>query len=220
MRTPSLFWFALTAAVGVASVGAGCGESTPDPKTAPPPATSAAPVTPPPASAEVKKEEPKKEEPKKEEPPPPPPPKTAKDVITPGSVFMFSLDDSADAKKAVTETCAKKKKDEDKKKCEEAAKADAANEGIRFETDEKTKNWVWVSFGKEKDKEVVFNKIQIKDPKFEDKKVTFTIASKDTGKKPLKVKEGDATPATELVDDTTISMTDPKKGKLVYKLKK
>jgi hypothetical protein len=165
------------------------------------------------------KEEPK-EEPKKEEPPPPPPPKTAKDVIVPGATFLFSLADSPDALKAVTDTCAKKKKDEDKKKCEDAARAEAENEGIRYEKGDKEGVWFWVSFGKEKDKEVIYNKLPIKDPKFEDKKVVFTVAGKDTGKRALKVKEGEATPATELVDDTTISMTDPKKGKLIFKLKK
>lgn len=195
----------------------GCGETTPDPKTAPPPAPSAPPA--PPVASAPAKEEPK-EEPKKEEPPPPPPPKTAKDVIVPGATFLFSLADSPDALKAVTDTCAKKKKDEDKKKCEDAARAEAENEGIRYEKGDKEGVWFWVSFGKEKDKEVIYNKLPIKDPKFEDKKVVFTVAGKDTGKRALKVKEGEATPATELVDDTTISMTDPKKGKLIFKLKK
>jgi hypothetical protein len=203
--------------LGLAVVG--CGESAPDPKSAPPPA-SVAPPAPKPTASEAPKEEPKKEEPKKEEPPPPPPPKTAKDVIVPGATFLFSLADSPDAMKAVTETCGKKKKDEDKKKCEDEAKASAAEEGIRFEKGEKDGTWVWVSFGKEKDKEVVFNKITIKDPKFEDKKVTFTMTGKDSGKRAMKFKEGDASPATELVDDTTVAMTDPKKGKLVFKLKK
>jgi type IV secretory pathway VirB10-like protein len=215
MRTVSLISLAL--ALGVAGLSSGgCGESTPDPKTAPPPAPTTAPVT----SAPVAKEEPKKEEPKKEEPPPPPPPKTAKDVIVPGAAFMFSLADSPDAMKAVTEACGKKKKDEDKKKCEDDAKAAAAEEGIRFEKGEKEGTWAWVSFGKEKDKEVIYNKITIKDPKFEDKKVTFIMTGKDSGKRAMKFKDGDASPATELVDDTTVAMTDPKKGKLVFKLKK
>ncbi len=198
----------------------GCGETTPDPKTAPPPAPSTPPVASTPAPA---KEEPKaepKEEPKKEEPPPAPPPKTAKDVIVPGATFQFSLADSPDAMKAITDACAKKKKDEEKKKCEEDARAEEENEGIRYEKGDKEGIWFWVSFGKEKDKEVIYNKIPIKDPKFEGKKVVFTVAGKDTGKRAMKIKEGEATPATELVDDNTISMTDPKKGKLVFKLKK
>lgn len=219
MRTVSLV--SLVLALGVAGLSfGGCGESTPDPKTAPPPAPTTAPATSAMAKEEPKKEEPKKEEPKKEEPPPPPPPKTAKDVIVPGATFMFSLADSPDAMKAVTDTCGKKKKDEDKKKCEDEAKAAAAEEGIRFEKGEKDGTWAWVSFGKEKDKEVVYNKITIKDPKFEDKKVTFTMTGKDSGKRAMKFKDGDASPATELVDDTTVAMTDPKKGKLVFKLKK
>jgi type IV secretory pathway VirB10-like protein len=203
--------------LGLAVVG--CGESAPDPKSAPPPA-SVAPPAPKPTASEAPKEEPKKEEPKKEEPPSPPPPKTAKEVIVPGATFLFSLADSPDAMKAVTETCGKKKKDEDKKKCEDEAKASAAEEGIRFEKGEKDGTWVWVSFGKEKDKEVVFNKITIKDPKFENKKVTFTMTGKDSGKRAMKFKEGDASPVTELVDDTTVAMMDPKKGRLVFKLKK
>lgn len=219
MRTPTLLSLALAAVFGVASMNlAGCGEPKPDPNTAPPPAPTTAPpvASSAPVAAPVKTEEPKPAEPP---PPPPPPKKTAKDVIVPGAVFMFSFDDSADAKKAALEPCAKKKKDEDKKKCEDEAKAAASNEGIRFEKDEKSGNWVWVSFGKEKDKEVIYNKIMIKDPKFDGDKVTFTVAGKDSGKRAMKVKEGDTTPVTELVDENTVSMTDPKKGKLIFKKK-
>lgn len=215
MRTSIVF--SLSLALGLTIIG--CGESTPDPKTAPPPA-SAAPTQPPPPKEEPKHEEVKKEEVKKEEPPPPPPPKTAKDVIAPGTTFMFSLADSPDAMKAVTETCGKKKKDEDKKKCEDDAKAAAEHEGVRFEKGEKEGTWVWVSFGQEKDKEVIFNKITLKDPKFDAKKVVFTMTGKDTGKHARKFKDGDVSPETDLVDDTTISMNDPKKGKLIFKLKK
>lgn len=215
MRTQSILWLALAAAVGVSSSVA-CGDP-PEPKAAPAP--SAAPLPPPPP---VTASAPPKEEPKPEPPPPPPPPpkKTAKDVIVPGSTFLFSLADSADAQKAVDETCAKQKKDDAKQKCLDDAKASAANEGIRFEKDEKGGGWLWVSFGKDKDKEVVYNKVPVKDPKYTDNKLELTVAGKDTGKRPYKgLKDGAPTPAVELVDENTIAIVDPdpKKGRLVYK---
>ena len=212
-----LVWLALSVAVASGSWAVGCGDATPDPKTAPPP-VSAAPPPPPPMSAEVKKEEPPPP-PKKEEPPPPAP-KTAKDVITVGSTFMLSVDDSADAKKAVTDPCAKKKKDEDKKKCTDEATAILAKEGIRFEKDEKGGGWLYVAFAKDaKDKDIEIHKIAVKDPKEDGaNKLSFTLTGKDAGKKAIKFKEGDKW-AVDMIDENTVAVTDDKRGKLVYKKK-
>lgn len=145
--------------------------------------------------------------------------KTPKEVITAeGAVFMFSLADSEGAKKAVDEDCAKKAKKDEKKleSCKKDAEAAGAVEGIRFEKDDKG-DWYWVSFGKEKDKEVVFNKVKFKVASEGDGKVTLTPEGKDTGKKAMKTLPKEM--VLEVTDENTVSMTDPKKGKLVYKKK-
>jgi type IV secretory pathway VirB10-like protein len=213
-----LVWLALSVAVASGSWAVGCGDSTPDPKTAPPPMSAAPPPPPPPMSAEVKKEEPPP--PPKPVEPPPPPPKTAKDVIVPGTVFMLSVDDSMDAKKAATDPCAKKKKDEDKKKCTDDATAMLAKEGVRFDKDDKSGGWVYVAFSKDaKDKEVDLHKVPVKDPKEDGpNKYTFTLTGKDGGKKAIKYKEGDKW-SVDLVDENTIAVMDDKRGKLIYKKK-
>ena len=164
--------------------------------------------------APEKKEE--KVEAKKEEPPKK---KTAKEIaMAEGAVFMFSLADSPDAKKLVDEDCAKKAKKDDKKleACKKDAETAAAGEGIRFEKDAKGDIW-WVSFGAEKDKEVVYNKVKLKLANESDTKLTFTPEGKDEGKKPMKPLPKEM--AIEIVDESTITTADPKKGKLVFKKK-
>jgi hypothetical protein len=167
----------------------------------------------------VKKEEPPPE-PKKEEPPPPPPPpkKTAKEIVTGGSTFMFSLDDSADAKKMHGDECAKKSKKQDKiDACMKDVAATAAKEGIRFEKDDKGA-WWYVSFGADaKGKEVVHNKIAFKITKEEDGKLTTAPEGKDAGKSPMKTLPKEV--VVEVPDESTIAMSDPKKGRLVFKKK-
>ncbi len=214
MRTTALlFTISLSALVA-------CGGGEPEAKTPPPESTVTAtkteePKTAPPtvASAEPAKEEPKPE-PKKEEPKK----KTAKEVITGGATFMFSLADSADAKKLVDDDCGKKAKKDDKKleSCKKDAETAASVEGIRFEKDDKGE-WWWVSFGKEKDKEVVFNKVHFKIASDDATKVTLTPEGKDAGKKAMKTLPKEM--VLEVPDESTVTMTDPKKGKLVYKKK-
>lgn len=204
---------ALTAAFFVA-----CGGETPAPK-GPSPAVSSAPAAA--STPEAKKEEPPPPPPKKEEPPPPPPKKKASELIVPGSTWMFSLADSPDAKKAAEEGCAKKAGKDDKKKeaCMKDAEAAAAGEGWRIEKDDKGKMW-WVSFGMEKGKEVVYNKIMStisKDTEVPGK-LAFKPEGKDMGKKPF-AKLPESVEA-DMPDESTVSMQDPKKGKLVFKLKK
>jgi hypothetical protein len=178
------------------------------------PATSATPATTEKAEkkeekAEKKEEKAEKKEEKKK--------KTAKEVImAEGVVFMFSLADSEGAKKAVDEDCGKKAKKDEKKleACKKDAEAAGAGEGIRFEKDDKG-DWWWVSFGKEKDKEVVFNKVKFKVAAEADGKLTLTPEGKDQGKKAMK-----ALPKEMIleVSEETVAMTDPKKGKIVYKV--
>lgn len=196
---------------------AACGGETPAPQAPtppPPPSASAPPAI---SAPEVKKEEPAPAptpEVKKEEPPARKPPT---DVIV-GSTFMFSLSDSPDAKVALIQGCEKKSKDAKKvDACVKAGEESAAKEGVRYEKDDKGNLW-YVSFGDEKGKEVVYNKIQFKI--VDDKaigKLTVAPEGKDTGKRPMKDMPKEI--VIELPDDTTVVMADPKKGKLVFKKK-
>ncbi|MBI2395767.1 MAG: hypothetical protein HYV09_39750 [Deltaproteobacteria bacterium] len=145
--------------------------------------------------------------------------KSAKEVVTAsGAVFMFSLADSEGAKKAVDEDCGKKAKKDDKKleSCKKDAEAAGANEGIRFEKDDKG-DWYWVSFGKEKDKEVVYNKVKFTVGDEAEGKLTLKPEGKDQGKKAMKTLPKEV--VLEVPDESTVVMQDPKKGKLVYKKK-
>ncbi len=148
--------------------------------------------------------------------PPPPPKKTAKDIIEGGGTFMFSLADSADAKKMATDDCEKKSKKDAKKQeaCMKDVETAAAGEGIRFEKNDK--GIVWVSFGKEKDKEVIYVKSGVKIAKSDDKSATLTPEGKAEGKMAAKAPKE---MTIEIPDESTVVITDPKKGKLTYKKK-
>jgi hypothetical protein len=177
-----------------------CGGSKEPPKDGTTVTKTDVPATPPPTTTEEpKKEEPRKEEPKKKKP--------AKEVIE-GNTFMFSLADSPDAKKLVDESCKKAKKPED---CAKEAETSAAGEGIRFE------GGAWISFGTEKGKEVVYNKVKYKIASESDDKLTLTPDGKDEGKKPMKALPKEM--VIEVVDESTVAMSDPKKGRLVFKKK-
>lgn len=160
-------------------------------------------------STEEKKPEPKVEAPKK---------KTAKEVVTAvGAEFMFSLADSEGAKKLVDEDCGKKAKKDDKKleACKKDAEIAGSLEGIRFE---KVKDdWFWISFGREKDKEIIFNKVKFKIANEADDKLTLTPEGKDEGKRAMKTLPKEM--VLEVPDESTVAMSDPKKGRLVFKRK-
>lgn len=193
-----------------------CGGAQEEPKTAESTVTATkveTPEAPPPTTTT----EPPPE--KKEEPPPPPKKKTAKEVVTAeGAVFMFSLADSPDAKKLADETCEKSAKKDEKKleACKKDAETAAAGEGIRFEKDDKG-DWWWISFGKEKDKEVVYNKVKFKIALEADEKLTLAPEGKDAGKKPMKTLPKEV--VVDVPDESTVVMSDPKKGKLIFKKK-
>lgn len=150
--------------------------------------------------------------------PPPPPKKTAKDILFPdtGSTWMFSLADSTDAKKLAYDDCAKKGGKDAKKveACTKDVEASATNEGISFTKDDKGA-WWWSSFGKDaKGKEAVYNKGMFEVAATTDNQATLTPKGKDMGTKPMaKMPEK---VVVDVVDENTVSMTDPKKGKLVY----
>ncbi len=150
--------------------------------------------------------------------PPPPPKKVAKEILFPdtGSTWMFSLADSADAKKLAYDDCAKKGGKDAKKveACTKDVETSATNEGIAFTKDDKGA-WWWSSFGKDaKGKDVVYNKAAFDVAATTDNQATLTPKGKDLGTKPMaKMPEK---VVVDVADENTVSMTDPKRGKLVY----
>lgn len=202
------------AGLGLALVA--CGGEAPVPET--PPVPTAAPEAPsaaPSAAPEAKAPEAPSATPAA---PPPPPKKTAKEILDAGGTFAFSLADSADAKKLADEACEKKAKKDAKKleACQKETGEAAAGEGIRFEA--KDGKLVFVSFGTEKGKEVVYIKSAMKLGKEDGGKITLLPDGKPEGK----MAKGPAPKEMAFeVDETTVKMTDPmgKKGVLVYKKK-
>lgn len=191
---------------------AACSGDKPPAEPPPPPAADPVPAKP----MVEKKEEPvveKKEEPA---PPPPPPKKTAKEVLEGGGTFMFSLADSADAKKMHDEECAKKAKKDEKKleACKKDGETAAAGEGVTFAKGEK--GLAFTSFGKEKDKQVDYLKGTLKVTKDDKAMVEVAPEGKFEGKQ---AKTAPKAMTIEVTDDNTVVLTDPKKGKLVYKKK-
>jgi hypothetical protein len=191
---------------------AGCGGSTPPPEP-PPPAPE--PTPPPAPTAEAPVEPPPPETPKEE---PPPPRKAAKDVLL-GEGWDFVLDFAqSDVKAKAEEDCKKKAKEDEKKlaDCMSKAEADAANDRIKFAKDDKD-NWWFVSLGKQKGKEVIYTKVQVKLASEEPGKLTFTPEGKDTGKKPIKKLPTEL--AFEMPDEYQVVFNHPDHGKLVYRVK-
>jgi hypothetical protein len=137
------------------------------------------------------------------------------EIVTAGGTFMFSFADS-DVKAKTEEDCSKKSKgDEDKTAACVQKVADAgAKEGIRFEKDEED-NWWWVSFGEAAGKEQIFNKVKFTIGGEEGRTLTLKPEGKDLGKKPMRKLPEEVT--LDVPDESTVVMTDPKKGKLVYK---
>jgi hypothetical protein len=182
---------------------------------APPPETPAV-EEPAPAPEEPKAEtpaEPKPETPKEE---PAAPKKMAKDIVTaPSTIFMLSLADS-DTKNQIDEDCAKKSKDDEKKKadCVTKAQADVANDGLKFQEDDKKVWWLYY-FGKAKGKEVIYSKLQFKIAKEDATTLTLTPEGKDTGKKPIKKLPTEI--VIETPDEYTLVFNHPDRGKLVFK---
>ncbi len=218
MRTRGLI-AAVSFAFALTLVGVGCGETTPpadNPQN--PVASDSAPMPPPPASsaAAVDTTPP----PPVDTTPPPPPKKKAKEIVTVGSTFMFSFDDSSDAKKAKDDECTKKagKKADKKDACMKDAADAASKEGVRFvkgDTDKDKDTVYFVSFGQDKKgKEVIYSKVPVTQDKDSDDAISFNITGKDTGKKPMP-KDVKSLPFS-VPDEKTIVITDAKKGKLVY----
>jgi hypothetical protein len=195
---------------------AACGGGTPEPQNSEPLTPAAAqpepmPLAEPPPAATTPPE------PAAEAKPPAPARKPAKEIVTNrGSVFMLSFGDS-DLKQAKTDECAKKAKNDEKKtdECLSKAETEAANEGVRFEQDDKG-NWWWVAFVKKGDKETINNKVQFKIKSEAEDKLVLATEGKDQGKKPLKNLPAEI--VIEVPDERTVVITDPVRGRLVYKV--
>lgn len=189
-------------AVAIAFVAA-CG-GTPPKVDAPEPTE-----TPEPAEEKAEPAEPVDETPKR---------KSAKEMVAGTESFFFVLADS-DPNQAKTAECEKKSKGNEEKlaECTKKLQEAAALEGIRFAPgDEEGTRW-WISFGDEKGKEVIFNKVQVKVASEAVDKLTLVPVGKDVGKKPMKKLPAEM--VLESPDDKTFVMTDPVKGKLVFRLR-
>ena len=76
-------------------------------------------------------------------------------------------------------------------------------------------NWWWVAFAKKGDKETINNKVQFKIKSEAEDKLTLATEGKDQGKKPLKNLPAEL--VIEVPDEHTVVITDPVRGRLVYK---
>jgi hypothetical protein len=189
------------------ALGTACGGSEPAPQTVddvPPPTPMAAEEKP---AAEA--------EPAAPAEPPQPVIPSPTEVVTAGGTFMFAFADS-DVKHATEEDCSKKSKGDEEKTaaCVQKVADAGAKEGIRFEKDEEG-NWWWVSFGEAQGKEQIFNKVKFTIASEDGRTLKLKPEGKDLGKKPMKKLPEEV--VIEVPDDSTVVMTDPKKGKLVYK---
>ena len=188
-----------------------CGGSAPPAEPPPPvpePAPEPAPVAeaPPEPAPEVAPE------------PPPPPRKAAREILL-GEGWDFTLDfANSDLKAKAEEDCKKKAKEDEKKltDCMSKAEADAANDRIKFAKDDKD-NWWFVSLGKQKGKEVIYNKVQVKVASEEVGKLVLTPEGKDAGKKPMKKLPAEL--VFEMPDEYSVILNHPDQGKLVYRVK-
>ena len=151
--------------------------------------------------------------------------KSPKALIEEGGTFMFSWDDSPDAKKTAVERCTTDAKGDQKKAdaCIKEMLESSADEGIRFEKDAKGVHW-WVSFGKEKGKELLFYKTAITIDKEEGRRVFISPVGSAEGLVAAKMKIPEAKDRYfEFPDNDTVQMAKPpesKKGVLTYRRKK
>jgi hypothetical protein len=199
----------------LASVLAGCGGAeTPPAKEPGSEQTEAA------QAKQAKAEQPKDEEESKEAAPKKEASKSArktpKDVVgDPELAFMFSFKDSElGAKKE--EECAKKAKDDVEKKaaCLSKAQAEVESHGIRFTKDDQDENW-YIVFSRQGEKLTVLSRIKYTVGKEGSNQVTLNFTGRDMGKKPMGKVPSEL--VIEIVDDYTIAVNDPVKGRMVYR---
>ena len=101
--------------------------------------------------------------------------------------------------------------------CLAEVRAESAKEGIRFDKDAQG-HVTWISYGQENGADVTFHQVAIALTSDSPKLVTARTLAPATGllatKRPIP--EG-TTMRVELVDDRTIAMLDPKKGRPVFR---
>jgi hypothetical protein len=141
---------------------------------------------------------------------------TPESIITDeDTIFMLSFNDS-DFGKAENEKCAKKSGDDPAKKAACVTKAQKAfdGDGIRFRKDAQTGKWVYMTFGKLGGKIADLHKIEFEVDAQTGTQITLKLRGPDRGAKP-----GTVPPklVIEVPSEFQIEITDPQKGKLVYK---
>lgn len=151
----------------------------------------------------------------------------AASVLTPGTKFMFSLSDSAQALAMHTKNCDEEAKGDAAKAqaCKDAVAKQGAKEGIRLEKE--GDQWVFVSFGiKDDGTEELFIKGPIAKLDSPANQFKFKAAGACTGKQAVEMgmdkfdqaKADKMEMAIEVVDAGTVAMNSPgPKGRLVYK---
>jgi hypothetical protein len=145
-------------------------------------------------------------------------PSTALLELRAGGDFMFVLDESAPASTWRTRCRAEHPLDAAAAdRCYGDVREEASHEGLRFAVDA-NKHLVFTSFGLEDGREATYMEVPLAVASEGDRVVAATPAGAAHGlqieKKPL---ASDAVIRFELVDDTTIAMNDPQKGRLVFR---
>ena len=172
-----------------------------------------------PAASETPTED--KAEPKAAEPEPEPvketPKETARDILVrEGTTFLLNFEKS-DVGIKEQENCKKKSGDDVAKEanCFSKAMNKLPREGILFE--KKEEQWIYVRFGIEKNAKIDYNRVQVEVGEPSGKQVTLKATGKDTAAR----KKGKVPPELTftVVDEYTIELADPTRGKLVYEPK-
>jgi hypothetical protein len=140
-------------------------------------------------------------------------------VLTHGRTYWFVFDESPTVLAAVTAKCAK----EDAAHadtCVDAVRQEAAKEAIRFSGTD-TQHLTWTSFGiDEAGKEELYLEIPFAVTGTEGAFVRVKVAGTPRGRQAAKMNaRGDGGLAFEVIDETTIAMSDPDpaKGRLLFR---
>jgi acyl-CoA thioesterase len=132
--------------------------------------------------------------------------------------YPFVLEES-EVFARIKSNCAEEAKGDAAKEtaCVGAIRAEAAKEGLRFDADAQG-NVTWISYGGENGADVVFHQVAIALTSDSPKLATARTLGPATGAQAAKhpIPAGTVM-RIELVDDRTIAMLDPKKGRLVFR---
>jgi hypothetical protein len=138
-------------------------------------------------------------------------------VLTHGHTYWFVFDESPTVLAAVKAKCAKEgagKADA----CVEAVRREAAREAIRFSGGD-TQHLTWTSFGiDEAGKEELFLEIPFAVASTEGAFVRVKVAGAPRGPQAAGINaRGDGGLAFEVIDESTVAMADPEKGRLLFR---